>query len=677
MYLYAPHPCVLPARSITTPLVTVRFCSFFPSSSPLWSLDLRALKHVKPSANNMAFTSFLRSVCHYLWSLFAITSSTNERTGEKASLLSVKIDGVGEELEEDHDYSKTWPNDLGVCRCAHAVHYKADPSYQFDVVREERTPLTLQVTGNIPTYAAGVIYRNGPGKHQLHNAAGDLAYSCSHWFDGFAQLHKFELIPSSNGIASIRYSSRFSVDSLMEELAQTGRFDGYTFAQKRDPCMGMFRKVMCLFTPVPAATPTSCNVPVTVSTSDVGFPKSHLVEGHKTTKHLVTRTDEGHIKAIDPETLEPIGVAHQKSLHPLLKGPLSCAHAKVDDEGNVYNYNLDLGAAAVYRVFKSLVTTGETEILASISAPDIAPAYMHSFFMSEDHIVLCVWSAHLMAGGIRVLWEKNLLDAIAPFDSSKVSKWFVIDRKHGRGVVAMFEGPAAFCFHTVNCFPVPGQRHGEVDLICDVIEYGNLDVLHKFYYSNMRSSSPEAWKWMREKHDACNQQFARYRLPAIPATYTLPILSTRERERKSPLPAHYQLVRRERTISNPIAGELPVVHPRCFMKPYRYFWNCSSDASRSTFMDGLCKVDVETGEGIQWENPAGHSPGEAIFVPRPGAEAEDEGVLLTIVLDGFRGVSYLLCLDASTMKELGRAEWEGAIPFTVHGQHVPSVNAGV
>lgn len=50
------------------------------------------------------------------------------------------------------------------------------------------------------------------------------------------------------------------------------------------------------------------------------------------------------------------------------------------------------------------------------------------------------------------------------------------------------------------------------------------------------------------------------------------------------------------------------------------------------------------------------SPGEAIFLPDPEGkgEGEDEGILLSVVLDGVAGKSYLLVLDA---KEFG--DWEG------------------
>ena len=57
-----------------------------------------------------------------------------------------------------------------------------------------------------------------------------------------------------------------------------------------------------------------------------------------------------------------------------------------------------------------------------------------------------------------------------------------------------------------------------------------------------------------------------------------------------------------------------------------------------------------------------------MFVAAPDAEGEDEGVLLSVVLDGARGNSFLLVLDAHTLDELARAEVPHHIPFGFHGQ---------
>ena len=58
-----------------------------------------------------------------------------------------------------------------------------------------------------------------------------------------------------------------------------------------------------------------------------------------------------------------------------------------------------------------------------------------------------------------------------------------------------------------------------------------------------------------------------------------------------------------------------------------------------------------------------------MFVAEPGADAEDAGALLSIVLDGERETSFLLVLDAATLEERARAEVPHHIPFGFHGQY--------
>jgi carotenoid cleavage dioxygenase-like enzyme len=56
------------------------------------------------------------------------------------------------------------------------------------------------------------------------------------------------------------------------------------------------------------------------------------------------------------------------------------------------------------------------------------------------------------------------------------------------------------------------------------------------------------------------------------------------------------------------------------------FWLPCAHASVS-------QVDVQGGTTQLWQAP-GHYPGEPIFVARPGARQEDDGILLVVVLDG-------------------------------------------
>jgi torulene dioxygenase len=105
------------------------------------------------------------------------------------------------------------------------------------------------------------------------------------------------------------------------------------------------------------------------------------------------------------------------------------------------------------------------------------------------------------------------------------------------------------------------------------------------------------------------------------------------------------------------------------MKENRYVYT-TVHRGFSAFVDGLSKVDTVTKEALYWDNQKGHTPGEAIFVPDPEGTDEDDGVLLSVVLDGFKEMSYLVCLDAKTMKEIGRAECGCPVGFGFHGTHL-------
>jgi beta,beta-carotene 9',10'-dioxygenase len=61
-----------------------------------------------------------------------------------------------------------------------------------------------------------------------------------------------------------------------------------------------------------------------------------------------------------------------------------------------------------------------------------------------------------------------------------------------------------------------------------------------------------------------------------------------------------------------------------------------------------------------------------VFVGCPDTDGEDEGVVLSVVLDGRKGSSFLLVLDATSLEELARAEVPHHIPFGFHGAFAAS-----
>jgi torulene dioxygenase len=118
------------------------------------------------------------------------------------------------------------------------------------------------------------------------------------------------------------------------------------------------------------------------------------------------------------------------------------------------------------------------------------------------------------------------------------------------------------------------------------------------------------------------------------------------------------------------AGDLPRINPQYDLKPHRFTYTLLN-RGKSSFVDGIGKTDTASGTTIVWEQ-AKHTPGEPIFIPRPGAEKEDDGVVLSVVFDGDTAMSYLLCLNAEDLIETGRAVAPGPIGLGFHGMYVPN-----
>ncbi|KAL8739754.1 MAG: hypothetical protein Q9190_007473 [Brigantiaea leucoxantha] len=480
----------------------------------------------------------------------------------------------------------------------------------------------------------------------------------SHWFDGFSQTHRFELCApeSEKYVTKVKYNSRHGCHERMERLRKTGDLTNITFGQQQDPCKSFFRKAMSYF--YTATLPKGNglednNIGVTVHPNSKGFPSNRESQAET----IWIKTDSAALQELDPATLEPIGVTNQTTLHPDLRGSLSASHMRTDPAtGDYYNYNLELGSQAVYRVFHVSASTGKTEILATISSPNIRGAYLHSTMITEKYIILCLYDAYYIQGGAKMLFTKNMVDALE-FDPNQKNKWLVIDRLHGKGLVGIFESDPFFAFHCVNSWDQPsGGENGGTDIIADISTYENLDILKRFFYKNIKSTSPTALDYVGENSTRARPRIQRFKLPAVGDTTI------------SPDDAPCGKV--ELILDVPIADsvELPTFNPKYCTKPSRYIYGVS-DKANSVFLDGLTKYDTETRTAKSRVVHA-HSPGEPIFVADPEGREEDDGVLLSVVLDGTSGKSYLLVLDAKTFEEVGRASMEVAVTFGFHGKHM-------
>ncbi|KAL2104468.1 hypothetical protein VUR80DRAFT_585 [Thermomyces stellatus] len=243
----------------------------------------------------------------------------------------------------------------------------------------------------------------------------------------------------------------------------------------------------------------------------------------------------------------------------------------------------------------------------------------------------------------------NMLDALAFEEVS--CDWYVVDRRGGKGVVAEFRTPRGFFFHSTNAFEEGG------DVVCEAVWYDDAEILYSLYYEVLKNEGGKAAEFWAERE--YGPRLTRFRFPVEKGA---PGASKEVR-------AEGGMVQPELEIRGPHAGELPTYNPRWALRRHRYVYGVAS-RGLSTLFDAIVKTDTEARRAVMWRAPSGHTPGEAIFVARPGGVEEDDGVLLSVVLDGPAGGSYLLCLDARTMEEVGRAEVGFAVGFGFHGRLV-------
>lgn len=194
-----------------------------------------------------------------------------------------------------------------------------------------------------------------------------------------------------------------------------------------------------------------------------------------------------------------------------------------------------------------------------------------------------------------------------------------------------------------------------MDIVADVVRADSSEFVQSLYYENLISSLDTAKAFQKKRDNSFRTSFTRFRLPAVSSTACTDL-------KKATV---------EWSVCKSLSPELPTLNPKIVTQKHRYVYAVTF-RGESTLTDGIMKLDCDTQQVQLWACH-GQSPGEPIFVANPEGTSEDDGVLLSVVLDGMRGKSYLLCLDARNLSELGRANVDGAVGFGFHGQHVPTV----
>ena len=418
-------------------------------------------------------------------------------------------------------------------------------------------------------------------------------------------------------------------------VEETGRFPGGSFGG--DPCKAIFGAFETVYRDrnhTRGQTDTTV-IPVAFIPNLGGLAanSSHNPPGFRT---LVATTDTSHLQQIDLETLEPIELFDYNAINNELPTGSSASHPGFGLNGEIYNYLLDTKTRSPTYDIYEVDAQGGSKILAKIT--DAPPAYIHSLIATENYVVFTVWQADLGSPNPPTF---NIVGALKPWDASREAIFYVISKKDG-GVVAKYTTPPFFAFHHVNAFE---DKDGSV--VLDLGTYPDLHIVTEtFKLENMRNNIGIP---TNTTANDVPSTFTRYRLPSpMKAATTTPAILEFQLDYE-----HFNL-------------ELPRINEKFHAFDYQYAYGVHVE-KRGFFSDSLIKIDVKKKTKKVWTPKVNSIVSEPVFIARPGAVKEDDGVLLTVVMDSERVLSSVVALSAQTMREIARAQLPVVMGYGFHG----------
>lgn len=319
------------------------------------------------------------------------------------------------------------------------------------------------------------------------------------------------------------------------------------------------------------------------------------------------------------ETLDTLGVLNYQDQLPKQKC-FESAHPHHDvNNKETINYLVEYGPISYYTIYRLSNKSSKREILARI--PVDQPAYMHSFALTQNYLVLVenpfrVNPLHFLSKG------KSFISNFV-WQPEQGTKFIVIDRKTGE-VADNFTAEAFFSFHQSNAY------EKENDIIVDLVAFPDASIIVD------SSNADYSGKKLNEKQTAPSKLMRYILKKGKPNVEAIPLFEERI--------------------------EFPRINESYDGQRYQYVYAAGFGEK------GLFKIDVESKIAQNWSG-SNCVVGEPIFVASPNASKEDEGVILAIVSDENFQASFLLILDARSMKEVARLEIPHKIPKGLHGQY--------
>jgi carotenoid cleavage dioxygenase len=299
------------------------------------------------------------------------------------------------------------------------------------------------------------------------------------------------------------------------------------------------------------------------------------------------------------------------------------AHPKVDPvtgEMMFFGYSL---AQPPYLQYSTVSAQGALQRTVAIELP--VAVMMHDFAITEHYTLFM---------DLPLTFRLERMQRGEPafmFEPDRPSRFGILPRHGDNADIRWFEAPSCFAFHTLNAY----ESGDEVVLLA--CRTGSTDVLgasadldaHHADLPAQTDDQPVLYRWRFNTRTGSVNEEALDDRPS----------------------------------------EFPRVNEQYLGRAARYGYTGRMAADPMPLFDGLIKYDLETGSSQVHEFGTGRYGGEAVFAPRPGATAEDDGWLLTYVYDTTNESSELIVVNAQDFAAdaIARILLPQRVPYGFHG----------
>jgi carotenoid cleavage dioxygenase-like enzyme len=271
--------------------------------------------------------------------------------------------------------------------------------------------------------------------------------------------------------------------------------------------------------------------------------------------------------------------------------------------------------------------------------------YIHSFAVTAHHMLLFVYPLSFQE--VCVLEFNPLIDCLHWLQQNASMFAFKFDGSPNSSPSMSIEMPSHFVMHHVNAY------EDDQSFWVDTCAFD--------------SAAPFTSKYVHANLDAMRNRSERNQVPAWPNYKSFRIdrssgvVEATERELRDQDGFVYTI-------------DFPFVNPNLDSRKHCKVWGVSAYAQNSSEYSDWAVVGVDVCSNATVNTKVWYSanqfPSEPIFVQRPGSDVEDDGVVLSLVLDGGNSTSYLLVLEPKSLKEMARAYLPlgQKTPYQQHGR---------